>query len=147
VGTNTDLFSVALHETGMRWDWDTRSNPGAVMYPYYRMQTGLTRDDIAGIQALYGPAVTTPAVPTVPIRRQHRANKCTGRPKTTRWGGQHQCYLVVAGPSVTNADADAKRLPPSHRPGYHQPAIREVFFHGVDDGATSHFHCGQRHGP
>jgi len=36
------------------------------MYPYYRMQTGLTSDDIAGIQALYGPAVTTPAVPTVP---------------------------------------------------------------------------------
>jgi len=24
-GTSTDLFSVALHETGMRWGWDTRA--------------------------------------------------------------------------------------------------------------------------
>ena len=66
VGTNTDLFSVALHETGHALGLGHSSNPGAVMYPYYRMQTGLTSDDIAGIQALYGPAVTTPAVPTVP---------------------------------------------------------------------------------
>jgi hypothetical protein len=65
-GTNTDLFSVALHETGHALGLGHSSNPGAVMYPYYRMQTGLTSDDIAGIQALYGPAVTTPAVPTVP---------------------------------------------------------------------------------
>src|ERR1017187_9356505 len=65
-GTNTDLFSVALHETGHALGLGHSSNPVAVMYPYYRMQTGLTSDDIAGIQALYGPAVTTPAVPPVP---------------------------------------------------------------------------------
>ena len=39
------------------------------MYPYYRMQTGLTNDDIAGIQALYGainaPPVAPPATPPV----------------------------------------------------------------------------------
>jgi hypothetical protein len=64
VGTNTDLFSVALHETGHALGLGHTSDPGAVMYPYYRMQTGLTSDDIAGIQALYGPAIATPVVPT-----------------------------------------------------------------------------------
>jgi hypothetical protein len=66
VGTNTDLFSVALHETGHALGLGHSSNPGAVMYPYYRMQSGLTSDDIAGIQAMYG-AVTAPAAvpPTI----------------------------------------------------------------------------------
>ena len=70
VGTNTDLFSVALHETGHALGLGHSGNPGAVMYPYYRMQTGLTSDDIAGIQALYGPAVAPPAAPpaTTPVQ-------------------------------------------------------------------------------
>jgi hypothetical protein len=69
-GTDTDLFSVALHETGHALGLGHTSDPGAVMYPYYRMQTGLTSDDIAGIQALYGPAVAPPAVPptTTPVQ-------------------------------------------------------------------------------
>jgi hypothetical protein len=69
-GTTVDLFSVALHETGHALGLGHSSNPGAVMYPYYRMQTGLTSDDIAGIQALYGPAVAPPASPptTTPVQ-------------------------------------------------------------------------------
>ena len=57
-----------------RWccmKWDTPSalghstQPGAVMYPYYRMATGLAADDIAGIQDLYGaPAAPSQAPPT-----------------------------------------------------------------------------------
>jgi hypothetical protein len=70
VGTSTDLFSVALHETGHALGLGHSSNPGAVMYPYYRMQTGLTSDDIAGIQALYGPVVAPAAAPpaTPPVQ-------------------------------------------------------------------------------
>jgi hypothetical protein len=70
VGTSTDLFSVALHETGHALGLGHTSDPGAVMYPYYRMQTGLTSDDIAGIQALYGPVVAPPAAPpaTPPVQ-------------------------------------------------------------------------------
>jgi len=64
VGTTVDLFSVALHETGHALGLGHTSDPEAVMYPYYQMQTGLTSDDIAGIQALYGPAVAPPVVPT-----------------------------------------------------------------------------------
>jgi len=73
-GSSVDLFSVALHETGHALGLGHSSNPGAVMYPYYRMQTGLTSDDIAGIQALYGavsapppaPPATAPAQPPAP---------------------------------------------------------------------------------
>ncbi|MGA2266913.1 MAG: matrixin family metalloprotease [Bryobacteraceae bacterium] len=69
-GSNTDLFSVALHEAGHALGLGHSSNPGAVMYPYYRMQTGLTADDIAGVRALYGAAVTPPVAsgPTTPVQ-------------------------------------------------------------------------------
>jgi hypothetical protein len=66
VGTLTDLFSVALHETGHALGLGHSSTPGTVMYPYYRMQTGLTSDDIAvppgGCAA--GGASRNPARPT-----------------------------------------------------------------------------------
>lgn len=60
VGTGVDLFSVALHEAGHALGLGHSDNPGAVMYPYYRLSTGLSADDIAGIQALYGAIDTTP---------------------------------------------------------------------------------------
>ncbi len=67
VGGTVDIFSVALHETGHALGLGHSDNPTAVMYPYYRLQTGLTADDIAGIQALYGPPVASaPPVTTAP---------------------------------------------------------------------------------
>jgi hypothetical protein len=67
VGADTDLFSVVLHELGHALGLAHSDQPGAVMYPYYRMSTGLTSDDIAGIQNLYGtPGTGTPVSPTPP---------------------------------------------------------------------------------
>ncbi len=58
VGGNMDLYSVALHEIGHALGLGHTDDPNAVMYPYYHTASGLTADDIAGIQDLYGPAGT-----------------------------------------------------------------------------------------
>lgn len=65
VGASIDLFSVALHEAGHALGLGHSDQPGAVMYPYYRMTATLNSDDIAGIRALYGaPESGQPSNPT-----------------------------------------------------------------------------------
>lgn len=65
IGTDVDLFSVALHEAGHALGLGHSDKPGAVMYPYYRQSSGLTGEDIGAILMLYAaqdgsPAATTP---------------------------------------------------------------------------------------
>ncbi|MBZ5727087.1 MAG: matrixin family metalloprotease [Acidobacteriia bacterium] len=67
-GTSIDLFTVALHEAGHALGLGHSDNPGAVMYPYYRLATGLTNDDIAGIRALYGANGETQPPPGTPVQ-------------------------------------------------------------------------------
>jgi hypothetical protein len=68
VGASVDLFSVALHEAGHALGLAHTDDPTAVMYPYYKRNTGLAANDIGGVQALYGQqvAITPPVLPTTP---------------------------------------------------------------------------------
>jgi len=60
-GTDIDLYSVALHELGHALGLGHSDVPNAVMYPYYRMATSLTEEDIAAIRMMYGAAEDGPA--------------------------------------------------------------------------------------
>lgn len=53
VGSDLDLYSVVLHELGHALGLGHSDQPGAVMYPYYRLATALTQEDITAIQRLY----------------------------------------------------------------------------------------------
>jgi PKD repeat protein len=62
-GPGFDLFSVALHEMGHSLGMNHSDVPSAVMYyaiSSSRVFTGLTSDDIAGIQSIYAPAAVPP---------------------------------------------------------------------------------------
>jgi hypothetical protein len=68
IGSNTDLFSVSLHEFGHSLGLGHSDDPSDVMYPYYKMVTTLNSGDISAVQTLYasGPAAT-PATTTTPV--------------------------------------------------------------------------------
>jgi hypothetical protein len=68
IGTDIDLFTVALHEAGHALGLGHTDDPNTIMYPYYRFGAGLSSGDIAGVQALYGSpdAPTSPVTPVTP---------------------------------------------------------------------------------
>jgi hypothetical protein len=67
IGSDIDLFSVALHQAGHALGLAHTDNPDSVMYPYYHMVTGLSPDDIAGVQALYGTKASSGSPAPQPI--------------------------------------------------------------------------------
>jgi hypothetical protein len=65
IGTDVDLYTVALHEAGHALGLGHTDDPNTVMYPYYRFGAALSSGDIAGVQALYG-SPDAPATPVTP---------------------------------------------------------------------------------
>jgi hypothetical protein len=67
VGSNTDVYTVALHEAGHALGLAHSDNPADIMYPYYRYGGQLAPDDIAGVQSLYGASFGAPAAPLLTL--------------------------------------------------------------------------------
>ncbi len=76
IGADVDVFSVALHETGHALGLGHSDDPADVMYPYYRMVSGLGPGDIAAIQQQYA-AATTPTQQGVPMTLTIQAPQAT----------------------------------------------------------------------
>jgi hypothetical protein len=64
IGTTTDLFSVTLHELGHALGLGHSDNPNDVMYPYYKLMSGLAPGDITAIQTLYAAQGSSAPAPT-----------------------------------------------------------------------------------
>lgn len=66
IGSNVDIFSVALHESGHGLGLNHSDDPTAVMYPYYSGAVAdLRPDDITGIRSLYATRNTDKTSPPV----------------------------------------------------------------------------------
>lgn len=69
IGADVDVYSLALHEAGHALGLGHSDNPGAVMYPYYRMHSALSPDDIVAIRQLYASRDSSvPAPPSTPSK-------------------------------------------------------------------------------
>ncbi len=95
IGTNVDLFSVALHELGHALGLGHSDNPNDVMYPYYKIVTTLAAGDAAAALTLYAAQDgTTPVNPIAPI---NPTNPPSPTPPLT--------LTVAVPPSSTSASA------------------------------------------
>ena len=115
IGADTDLSVVAMHEAGHALGLAHVDDPAALMYPYYRLGEKIAADDIAGVQALYGPpagavgvtaapaltlTITTPSSNTTTVNASIAASGTTsGGSATTQvtWQTDHGASGIAGG--------------------------------------------------
>ncbi|HWB99890.1 MAG TPA: matrixin family metalloprotease, partial [Bryobacteraceae bacterium] len=110
-----------LHETGHALGLAHSDQPGAIMYPYYRLGAVLSDDDIAGIRNLYGsrdasspgtPAVTPPAAPADPGTPNPATPGSPGAPTPTPGSGSDTTppALRITSPALTIVSTSAPSI-------------------------------------
>lgn len=84
IGTDVDLFSVALHELGHSLGLGHSDNPNDVMYAFYRRYTDLQQGDITALRTLYAdPSATQPETPAGPEPPQQPETPAEPKEPTT----------------------------------------------------------------
>lgn len=61
IGSDIDLYTVALHEAGHALGLGHADDPQSIMYPYYRRGRSLSPGDVVAVQQLYGAPSEPPA--------------------------------------------------------------------------------------
>jgi len=81
MGSDTDIYTVALHEAGHALGLSHSDNPGDVMYPYYHRGLPLSSNDIGAAKQLYAPASqTNPVTVTAPVTAPTTTGVTTSAP-------------------------------------------------------------------
>ena len=106
--SDVDLLTVAAHEIGHTLGLAHSDDPDALMYPSYSgPHRSLGRDDIAGIQDLYGLSSNPPPAPGVP---QNEAPPESNGQDSDQDGIADQDEVLVTGTDPNNPDNDGDGL-------------------------------------
>lgn len=104
---DVDLYTVALHEIGHALGLAHSRDPLAVMFASYAGPArGLSPDDIAGIQDLYGASVAQPPEPPTPGETPPPSNQVD----SDRDGLSDAEEVFITGTDPNNADSDGDGL-------------------------------------
>lgn len=114
IGSNIDLFSVALHETGHALGLGHSDLPTAVMYPYYRQVEGLSQEDVGAVLRLYAKQANPPAAnpPSPPAASNPPANPPAPAPPPTAPGAKDTTppSLTIASPASATVNTSLSSI-------------------------------------
>lgn len=104
---NVDLLTVAAHEIGHTLGLDHSNDPNALMYPSYsEPHRILGKDDIAGVQSLYGLAAQPPESPEAPSQSSTPPPSAKADSDGDGISDQDETLRTGTDPNNTDTDGD-----------------------------------------